>query len=133
MHKNKLKTYKLCFIKLKIIQKVKKGEINMPKNITFSSSEPVTIGNLNCLLQDGQILQDIGDSTTDTMSQKAITEAIINGATSIAVIPRQEFGNSTTLQEVLDYLANLIKSDDTAEIVNVEEELENLEEVNIVD
>ena len=48
----------------------------MPKNITFTTSEPLTTTQMNSLLQDGQIQQTKGRSTTELMSQKAITDNI---------------------------------------------------------
>lgn len=48
----------------------------MPKNITFTTSEPLTTAQMNSLLQDGQIQQETGQSATELMSQKAITDNI---------------------------------------------------------
>lgn len=93
----------------------------MPKNITFTTSEPLTTSQMNAMLQDGQILQQNGQSTTDLMSQKAITDAITNSATSIIVTARPEFGYATTLQGVLDYIANILNGTNTVSKIKAKE------------
>lgn len=50
----------------------------MPKTTTFSANNPLTANDLNKLVQDSQIVQTTGTSTTDVMSQKATTDAINN-------------------------------------------------------
>ena len=125
----------------------------MPKNITFTTSEPLTTAQMNSLLQDGQIQQTKGQSTTELMSQKAITDNInesinsaidgtianninnaittaINGtiadniknsASSIIVTSKPEFGNASTLQGVLDYLANILNGTNTVTKIKAKE------------
>lgn len=93
----------------------------MSKNIIFTDSEPLTTNQMNCLLQDGQIQQAKGQSSTELMSQKAITDAITNSATSIAVTQKTEFGNATTLQAVLDYLANILNGTNTVQKIKTKE------------
>ena len=93
----------------------------MPKNITFTTSEPLTTTQMNSLLQDGQIQQAKGQSTTELMSQKAITDAITNSATAISVTSKPEFGNASTLQGVLDYLANILNGSKTVTKIKAKE------------
>ncbi len=50
----------------------------MPKTKTFTANEPLTVGDMNNLLQNGQIVQTSGQSTTDVMSQKATTDFVKN-------------------------------------------------------
>ena len=93
----------------------------MPKNITFTTSEPLTTTQMNSLLQDGQIQQAKGQSTTELMSQKVITDAITNSASSIIVTSKPEFGNASTLQGVLDYLANILNGTNTVTKIKAKE------------
>lgn len=93
----------------------------MPKNISFSASEPLTTSQMNALLQDGQVQQTTGQSTSELMSQKAITDAITNSASSITVVAKPEFGNATTLQGVLNYLANTLNGTNTVTKIKAKE------------
>lgn len=48
----------------------------MGKNYVFNATEPLTVAMMNALTQDSQILQTMGDSANDLMSQKAIKDAL---------------------------------------------------------
>ncbi len=91
----------------------------MPKNIIFNASEPLTIQQMNSLLQDGQIKQEIGTSQVDLMSQNAIKTAIENSATNVIIPQKSQLGNNITLQSTLEYLGN--------KIVELTTEINNLE------
>lgn len=48
----------------------------MAKEISFAANMPLTAGDMNKLLQDGQIVQTTGVSESDLMSQKAVTDEL---------------------------------------------------------
>lgn len=86
----------------------------MSKNITFTANEPLTTEQMNFLLQDSQILQTIGESETDLMSQKAIKKAI-------TIEPKTELGNKTNLQEAFNYLSNIFNGTNKVSKLSVSE------------
>lgn len=48
----------------------------MGKNYVFNATEPLTAAMMNALTQDSQILQTMGESANDLMSQKAVTDQL---------------------------------------------------------
>lgn len=48
----------------------------MPKNKVFSSSQAITAEDLNTIAQDGQIVQTVGNSEKDIMSQKVVMDEL---------------------------------------------------------
>ncbi|MBQ8749365.1 MAG: hypothetical protein IJZ29_02745 [Clostridia bacterium] len=111
------------------------------KSITFSSTEPLTVENMNGLVQSSQIVQSIGTDTESIMSQSATKNYVenqisttinnnINSAISTAIagtiqdninggVNNIEYSNSafssfTTVKGALDYLFGIIQGQYTA-------------------
>ena len=87
----------------------------MPKSKVFSTDEPITATELNKLLQDDQILPETGQSSSDTMSQKATTENLDLKADKTTMI--------SELAKKADKTTMAIELDEKADKMTMEAEL----------
>lgn len=94
------------------------------KSITFSATEPLTVTQMNGLVQSSQIVQSIGTDPENILSQKGTkdyVESKISGGVNNMAYTNASFTSITTVKGALDYLFGIIQGQNTATKIKTKE------------